>query len=95
MGSILYYERGQVLMAQDVALNYVNSELAILYGECDNCHELIRAEITPDSKQGELIYSHEDTDKRECAPRYAEPDIELRLTEGEYLEQIIVAMARY
>jgi hypothetical protein len=79
-------------MAQDVDLNIVSSELAILYGECDNCHELIMADITPDSKQGKLSYYHEKTGEAECAKRYAEPDIELRLAEGEYLHQIIEAM---
>lgn len=83
-------------MSQDIALNIMSSDLAILYGECDNCHKLIRAEITQESKNpGDLVYCHEDTDKAECAPRYAEPDIELRLAEGEYLHQILEAMERH
>jgi len=100
MGSILYYERGQILMnrernswnAYDVDLNFVSSDLATLYGTCDNCRQLIMADITPDSEQGELSYYHEKTGEAECAKRYAEPDIELRLAEGEYLKEILEAM---
>ena len=74
-------------MSYPVELAVINKELVILYGECDNCHQLIRAEITPDTTDT-LVYRHASNMALECAPRYAEPDIELRLAKKDFLEEI-------